>query len=477
MLDLKKNPNIVHPDYSEDRTIVLIPNIVAGDYISTFYSGLQYFEERYLYFLLYLSQPKTKLVLVLTDTLDKDYYSYLLQHTSFATGYSIKELQTRITLIRIPTTTYTNVVDEINNNDEYIERIKQHCNENTYIEFWRVVEEAIEVANKLELPWYGLSKKAISANLKDGSKQIFAESGVKHAQGLNRTMYTKQELYQGVKDFMKICSAEHFFIKINDSASGLGVIKINRSIGEHDFETFMQTIDLPEGQDINHFFKCATDQGLIIEEFIAANHADSPSVQFEITPDGTIKNVASHDQIIINDVEFDGLYFPANEKYKENIIKMGFKVAKTLQNQGALGFVAIDMLVTDTNDIYAIEINARKGGSNHTHYWAKLLTHATYNEEKGMLECDKGDVVYRGTEQFLKEDFLKKISISDFLSHISSKGLDYNHQTKRGVFIHLLSFLPLHGKFGCTIIGRDKADVQELEEDLKKAVLDLPKPQ
>jgi len=477
MFSLQDTPDIVTPEYEGSRTIVLIPNISAGAYLHSFYDGLQFFEERYLYFLVYLRQPKTRVVLILSEGLDPAYLDYVFGHVTSLLGVPRAALEERITYIWVPTLGEPSLTHSLVKQPDILNTIKEAIPQDvpTYIEFFRTTKEAVKVADALDLPWYGIPEDLLYINEKIGSKEIFAAADVPCARGYSA--FSEEEIVERLHTLMKETKAEKFFIKANDAGGGVGIASIERKDISSDVTNTIAHVRLAGDEDVSQFFSSMRQEGCIVEEVLSADVVNSPSVQFEIFPDGTIKNNATHEQVITEGIFYAGVSFPAKAAYRQQVIDMGTRIAEEIADRGGLGIGAIDLLAIKDNadehwQISAIEINARKGGTTHTYMWAMFLTGSVYNEVTGLLKNDQGAVYYRGTEEFLKREELKHISVESFLEAFRKSGLDFDHSKKTGAFIHMATCLPHFGKFGVTVIGRTPEEVEEkwhlLEEFVKE---------
>lgn len=478
MYNLSENPQIVEPDYEGDRTLLLIPSISFGDFVLKQYQGPQFFEERYLYFLTFLKQPRTNIILVLSDGMEYAVYDYFAEHIGRCLDMNALEWTKRIARITVPGMPAKSLTHSIVQHPEYVKKIKEHItnSNNTFIEFFRVAEEEIELSRLLDVPIYGLSASAINLNTKSAARKLFAEVGMNIPRGFE-DLFSLEEIFQKLRILFSQSQVKKTVIKVNDAGSGLGFIFTNRDEMPDTFIAFDEHVQKKLGDTYDLVMEGISKTGAVAEEYLQAKEVVSPSAQFEIKPDGRVINLATHDQIL-HGVEYIGVNFPAHEEYRIQIMDAGYKIAQAAYKKGAMGIFAIDFLLTrnsvdDPWKLWCIEINARKGGTNHTYMWAKYLTNATYNEGRGLLECDKGDVYYRGSEVFMKYDWLRQVEPSYLLEHIKNAGLDFSHETKSGVLIHLLSPLKHFGKFGCTIIGHSREEVDNLCKKLETVVLSL----
>jgi hypothetical protein len=476
-----KDPGIVRLDYSQPRSVVLIPGLSIGAFLQMFFHGFKYYEERYLYFLTFLKNPQTHLLAVLSEGVNPALWDYFLGHACRATGLKRADLEKRFHKVFVPAKGHDSLTVNLLRDPKALKKIKDEikkCPKPAYIEFWRVKKEEVKVAKKLGLPYYSLAPSAFFVNTKSGARKIFKQSKINIAKGFG-DLRSLSQAHLALQKLIKISKAPYFLIKLNDEGGGAGILKLERKQCSLDYKRFCEALPLPPGQSLKLFEKYFVLEGGVVEEFIEAKEVLSPSVQFEITPDGKVLPIATHEQIL-EGTDYLGTHFPAPANYRSAIQKVGLRAAKIMAKYGARGFVAMDLLITRNKKsepwkIWGIEINARKGGANHTHFWAKYLTHARYNAKRGVLESGTGDICYKASEQFVNEPWLRKIPAVKLIKALKESKLDFDHAKQRGVFIHLLSPIKTYGKIGATVIGHSEREIDRYWDSAQKLVRKLKK--
>src|SRR4029453_18186634 len=106
----------------------------------------------------------------------------------------------------------------------------------------------------------------------------------------------------------------------------------------------------------------------------------SPSVQLRVTPLGEVELLSTHDQLLggPSGQSYLGAKFPADFAYARSISAEARTVGARLAKEGVLGRFAIDFVAVRRDaggwDVYAIEINLRKGGTTHPFLTLQFLT-------------------------------------------------------------------------------------------------------
>src|SRR4029077_7643182 len=155
----------------------------------------------------------------------------------------------------------------------------------------------------------------------------------------------------------------------------------------------------------DRYAKKLTETGGIVEELITGRDFRSPSAQLRITPLGEVEALSTHDQMLggPSGQAYLGCKFPASIEYGPKIMAESMKVGNRLKKEGVIGRFALDF-VTVLNDkdeweVYAIEINLRKGGTTHPFLTLQFLTDGTFDADAGVFRTPQGE-----TKAFIASD-------------------------------------------------------------------------
>src|SRR5262249_43504109 len=120
----------------------------------------------------------------------------------------------------------------------------------------------------------------------------------------------------------------------------------------------------------NYVAKLA-ERGGIVEERIMGRDFRSPSAQLRVTPLGQVEQLSTHDQLLGGPTgqTYLGCLSPASREYGPEIMREAAKVGRRLAKEGVIGRFALDFVTVRNErgawEVYAIEINLRKGGTTH----------------------------------------------------------------------------------------------------------------
>jgi hypothetical protein len=220
--------------------------------------------------------------------------------------------------------------------------------------------------------------------------------------------------------------------------------------------------------------------GGVVEERIAGAHFTSPSVQVEITPAGAVLVLATHEQVIggANGQVYTGCRFPADPAYAPALGRCGAAVARELAGLGVLGRLSVDFVCASNGDgdgdweLYALEINLRKGGTTHPYAVLRNLVPGRYEPELGQWQAEDGSSrAYASTDNLVDERWIG-LPPSQVIAAVAGAGLQFDCAPGTGVVLHMLSGLAIDGRFGFTAIGRTVEEAAALEEATRAAVSD-----
>ena len=147
----------------------------------------------------------------------------------------------------------------------------------------------------------------------------------------------------------------------------------------------------------DRYSKKLTETGGIVEELITGRDFRSPSAQLRVTPLGEVEALSTHDQMLggPSGQAYLGCKFPASPEYGPAIMREALKVGRRLAKEGVIGRFALDFVAVlndqDQWEVYAIEINLRKGGTTHPFLTLQFLTDGAYNAETGVFTTPRGE--------------------------------------------------------------------------------------
>jgi hypothetical protein len=210
------------------------------------------------------------------------------------------------------------------------------------------------------------------------------------------------------------------------------------------------------------------EHGGIVEELIAGRAFRSPSAQLRITPLGDVEALSTHDQMLggPSGQVYLGCTFPASLDYGPSIMREALKVGHRLKKEGVIGRFALDFVAVlndeDTWEVYAIEINLRKGGTTHPFLTLQFLTDGTFDAEAGKFLTPRGEPKCFVASDHLESPAYRAFTHVDLFDIVARYGLHFDQSRQTGVVFHMVNGVGEEGALGLTAVGNTHEEAEAL---------------
>src|SRR3989454_10123497 len=203
----------------DPQTIVVVPSMS----IDAIGSGavMQAYEERFLFLLLLLRQPRARLIYVTSQTILPsiiDYYLDLLP------GVIPSHARQRLFLLSPLDGSVRPLSDKLLTRPRLIERIRSLIMDpdRAHLVPFNTTNREKELALRLGIPMYGADPKFFSLGTKSGCRKIFLGEDVPHPLG-HENLGSKEEVIEAIKEMRaRKPSIKQVLIKLNEGVSGEG---------------------------------------------------------------------------------------------------------------------------------------------------------------------------------------------------------------------------------------------------------------
>src|SRR3989449_9616700 len=210
----------------DPQTIVVVPSMS----IDAIDSGavMQAYEERFLFLLLLLRQPRARLIYVTSQTILPsiiDYYLDLLP------GVIPSHARPRLFLLSPLDGSVRPLSDKLLDRPRLIERIRSLIMDpaRAHLVPFNTTDREKELALRLGIPMYGADPKFFSLGTKSGCRKIFMEENVPHPRG-HENLGSKEELIEAIAQMRTgKPSIKQVLVKLNEGVSGEGNAVIDLS--------------------------------------------------------------------------------------------------------------------------------------------------------------------------------------------------------------------------------------------------------
>ncbi|MBW4557171.1 MAG: carboxylate-amine ligase [Trichormus sp. ATA11-4-KO1] len=492
-------PTIELFDNSE-ADILIVPSLSIDQRELHKIEGCEHYEERLLFSLMRLRNPRTRLIYVTSMPLHPSIIDYYLQ---LLPGIPFSHARNRLLLLSTYDSSLRPLTAKILERPRLLERIRQALRlEKSFMTCYNSTFLEAELSLKLNVPLYAAAPDLQIWGTKSGSRQIFAESGVPHPDGSEK-VWNQQDLAEVACDLWeRQPTLQRIVVKLNEGISGEGNALLDlRPImdiapGQISRDQRVATISdrfstlrfQAKKETWANFSSRIPELGVIAEAFVEGEIKRSPSVQGRITPTGEVEIVSTHDQILggPDGQIYLGCRFPADPSYRLQLQQWGLKIGKKLAEKGAFERFGVDFITVDQGngewDIQAIEINLRKGGTTHPFMTLKLLTNGRYDLSTGLFYSQQGRPKYYIATDNLQKDRYRGLLPNDLMDIIAHHRLHFDSGTETGTVFHLMGCLSQFGKLGLTSIGDSPQQAEDiynrvvkvLDEETRNDNHDLP---
>jgi pheganomycin biosynthesis PGM1-like protein len=467
--------NSIRSFNQDEQTIVVVPSLTLN-LVHDIGLKSQAMEERFLFLLLLLRQPRARLIYVTSQMILPtiiDYYLDLLP------GVISSHARQRLFLITPLDGSPRPLTEKLLTRPKLIERIRgliPHP-DHAHLVPYNTTEMERDLAVMLGIPMYGADPKFFWLGTKSGCRRLFAEEDVPHPIG-REGISSLGELVGAISSLrQEKPGMEKVLVKLNEGVSGSGNAVIDltglppagateeaKAIEERTRQMAFELSDLTFGE----YLAALEEDGGVVEERVDGKEVRSPSVQLRVTPLGEVELLSTHDQLLggPSGQSYLGCRFPADPSYAPAITAEAAKIGARLAREGVIGRFALDFLVVrDGNEgwtLYAIELNLRKGGTTHPFLTLQFLTDGKYDPETATFTAPSGRQKFFVASDHVESPQYRGLTPDDLFDVVVRHGLHFDQSRQTGVVFHMMSALPEHGRVGLTAVGDSPAEADEL---------------
>jgi PGM1 C-terminal domain/ATP-grasp domain len=460
----------------DPQTIVVVPSMS----IDAIDSGavIQAYEERFLFLLLLLRQPRARLIYVTSRTILPsiiDYYLDLLP------GVIPSHARQRLFLPSPMDGSVRPLSEKLLERPRLIERIRSLIMDpdRAHLVPFNTTNREKDLALQLGIPMYGADPKFFPLGTKSVCRKIFMDEDVPYPLG-REDIGTKEDLVDAIAQMRRTKpSIREAMVKLNEGVSGDGNAVIDltelpapgdsKEVARLEDRLRAMMFELPRTTYESYMQKLQERKG-VVEERITGQEFRSPSVQLRVTPLGKVELLSTHDQLLggPSGQSYLGCVFPADTAYAPLITREAEKVGKRLAKEGVIGRFALDFVVVRGKngkwEPYAIEINLRKGGTTHPFLTLQFLTDGTYDPETGIFTAPNGQQKFFVASDHVESPRYRTLTPDDLFDIVVRHNLHFDQTRQTGVVFHMMSALGELGRTGLTAVGNSHADAKATYE-------------
>jgi hypothetical protein len=437
--------------------------------------GSTYYEERLLFLLIRLRNPRARMVYVTSQPVHPLILEYYLQMLA---GIPASHARSRLTLLCAYDASPRPLTEKILERPRLIQRIRYGIPDlsRAFLTVFNSTPLERKLAVLLGIPLNGVDPELQPLGTKSGSRKVFRQAGLALPEGAE-DLRSEEDLVDALEELrQKKPALLRAMIKLEKSFSGEGnaLFQFPAARGRAALRDALRemTFAVPT-ESVERYFEKFRLMGGIAEECIETGDIRSPSCQLRIDPRGDVVLLSTHDQVLGGPTKqvYLGCLFPAADEYRRQIQDAGRRVGAVLAEKGVVSRFGIDFLVrrppTGRNwEIFALEINLRIGGTTHPFLALQFLTGGQLDPEPGLFLSPRGlTKFYRSTDNLKSEDY-RGLGPEDLLDILTSNRLHYSQSSETGVLFHMIGAISQFGKVGLTVIGNNRPEVDQLYESV-----------
>jgi PGM1 C-terminal domain len=471
-------------DY-EDESVVVVPSLTLDRAVPGSGTLTQAMEERFLFMLMLLRQPRLRMVYVTSLPIAPEIVEYYL---ALLPGVIPSHARSRLSLVSVNDASPRSLSEKLLDRPRVLARIGALIpnRSRSHLVPYNTTELERDVALSLGIPMYGADPRLADLGSKTGCRRLFGDLGVPYPLGA--------EDLHGLDDIADAIAAmrarrpsmRSAIVKLNEGVSGEGnaVVRLAglpqpgapeerdavlRRLAEMELESETTPYDV--------YVAKFAEGGGIVEERIEGDELRSPSVQLRVLPGGVVELLSTHDQLLggASGQSYLGCVFPADPEYAQLISTHAATIGARLAELGALGRFAVDFVVVREGASwtpYAIELNLRRGGTTHPFLTLQFLTDGRYDPSTALFFTPNREEKHLVATDHLESDLLRGLVPLDLFDIVARHGLHFDQSRQVGIVFHMISCLTEHGRVGFTAVGDSAEDADRRYQDAQRILLE-----
>lgn len=461
------------PGSTEPHVVVALPSYSVERSVYEHYRDrVGPLEHRYLYAVLRSKDPGTRTIYLSSEPVDAEVVDGYL---ALAPPEAHDTIRRNSLLLSPDDPSPRPLAEKVLDSPAVLDAVKRFVGDDpALIEPWNVTEAERDFAVALDIPINGTDPSLRGLATKSAGRRLFREAGVPLPAGIE-DVTAPDEVVAAITAMRRADPGlPGVVVKLDDSVAGDGnvVLRFDDLGLDPDDEAGLAAVvrrSLPD------WYVEVLANGGVVEELVVGDDFSSPSGQGALRPDGTVEVVATHDQRLGGDngQVYEGCSLPAREGYADAIAAHVAAVGEALVAQGAIGRFAVDFAAVRRRgrwELFALEINLRKGGTTHPLGITRFLTGGHYDAACSRFVLPDGTTRCYGATDNLVDDRWRTRPPAEARARLTAAGLDFDCEARVGVVPHLLDCLPVDGRMGYTAIGRSADEAADLEARIEKAL-------
>jgi len=456
----------------ETATVVVLPSATFPVAELRKITGIQFYEERMLFTLLFLRRPGVRVVYVTSLPVDEAVVEYYLGFLPDPGG-----ARRRLTMVALDQAGPVALAEKLVGRPDVLARLRAAVagDDDAFLLPFIVTAAERSVSDSLGLALYGPPPELAVLGSKSGARRVAERAGVPLLAGAG-DLWSLAEVDTATEALAARRPAPAaVVVKLNDGFSGQGNAIVELGAPPAGGLVDRPTTFCAAGESWPSFAAKLAAGGGIVEELVRQADLRSPSTQVHIAASGRAEVLSTHDQVLggPHNHVYLGCRFPADGRYRAAISEAAGRVAEVLAADGVIGSFGIDWVVAPGggDGITLSEINLRMGGTTHPYWMARLVTGTALDATTGELSGPGGPRAYQASDN-LKSARLVGRAPADVIAAVAGSGLAFDPARGTGACLHLLGAVREFGKMGVTSIAPGPAAAESLYDEVVALLTD-----
>jgi hypothetical protein len=459
----------------EDESVVVVPSVTLDPAAPGAGSLSQAFEERLLFLLLLLRQPRLRMIYVTSMPIKPSIIEYYL---ALLPGVIPSHAMARLNLLSVGDSSPRPLSAKLLDRPRMLSKIAAMIPNRQLCHLIPYSTTALErdIALTLGIPMYAADPRLAELGSKTGCRRLFAEEGIQHPLGVE-DLHSFDDVTDAIMKMLEERPSIEEVIGAGNALVDLLGIADRADLGRRtEVAQRVRSMQLESAATTISAYEAKLEQnGGVVEERIVGVELLSPSVQLRVLPDRSVELLSTHDQLLggKSGQSYLGCIFPADPAYSRLISAPAMTIGERLASEGALGRFAVDFVVKrDTAgrwSAYAIELNLRKGGTTHPFLTLQFLTDGSYDGASGRFLIPGGEQRHLIATDHLESSDMRALAVEDLFDIVARHGLHFESR-QTGVVFHMISSLTEHGRIGLTAVGQSPDEARRIYQDARQVL-------
>ncbi|MFI1920405.1 hypothetical protein [Nocardia sp. NPDC020380] len=332
------------------------------------------------------------------------------------------------------------------------------------------------LARLWDIPLLDTCPELLVWGTKSGARQLFRAANIPHLEGSYHVSRGVDDLVQTLARLTRRLDSPAWMVKLDHGfGSGHGNSVVDtRTLGKPITAKTLAQASCPcsERTTTTEFLDLVEQYGCIVERRIEAAPGSAlawPSALAYLSRSShdapvQVEFLGVHDQLIGSTGEFHACRYPADGRYRQQVISLSGKLFARLAQLGVTGHAGVDFIAEPAvGRLWAVEINLRQTGTTHPHRTARACIRGAWRADGTAAYSNGGEVHYKATDAISSPHYVG-IGSAELISALqSAPTVAFDPATGTGTIPHLWSTLAPHGKIGATFFSTSIEGCDQLE--------------